>query len=218
MQLYLRNFSRGSFTLVRMAELVAADPRVLRAIAHPIRTVLLYELFARGESTATALAIAIDQPVNSVSFHLRQLQRYGVIEEVTGHGGDGRARWWRPRDDRGLRFDEASLREQPDGPGAYEVGMRYFEERWHALVERLFRRRDGKSAEVWKTSDVAMLLTDSEARQMQGELLELQMRWVYRGREAAATEAKAPNGPGAGRRTYLVLSIVMPHPVDLVET
>lgn len=201
-----------------MAEFLAADPRMLRAISHPVRSVLLYELYARGESTATALATAVGQPVNSVSFHLRQLHRYGVIEEMTGHGGDGRARWWRPRGERGVRLDEASLREQADGPASYDVGMRYFEGRWHALVERLFQRRDRKTTEVWQTSDVPMLLTDPEAEQMQGELLKLQMRWLNHGRAAAADEAGMPSPSGSERRTYLVLSIVMPHPVDLIPT
>src|SRR6188472_4439347 len=139
-----------------MVDIPDSDPRVLRAIAHPVRSVLLYELYARGEATATELATATDQAVNSVSFLLRQLHRYGVIEEVSGHGGDGRSRWWRPRSARGLRFDQASLDRQPGGPAAYDLGMRHFEGRWHALVERLFQRRDSDSPEVWQTTDVPM--------------------------------------------------------------
>ncbi len=69
------------------------DPRALRAIAHPVRLRLLEELMIAGTATATELAERIgESPANS-SWHLRQLARYGYVEEAGG--GSGRQRPWR---------------------------------------------------------------------------------------------------------------------------
>jgi DNA-binding transcriptional ArsR family regulator len=70
-----------------------SDPRALRAIAHPVRLNLLEELFLRGAATATELAEAVGQSPANCSWHLRQLARYGYIEEAPG--GRGRERPWR---------------------------------------------------------------------------------------------------------------------------
>ena len=69
------------------------DPRVLRAIAHPVRVRILHELNAAGPSRAADLAADLDIPANQASFHLRQLAKYGLVEEAGG--GKGRERPWR---------------------------------------------------------------------------------------------------------------------------
>ena len=57
------------------------DPRALRAYAHPIRMALLSLLRREGPHTATEAAAVIGESVASCSFHLRQLAKYGLIEE-----------------------------------------------------------------------------------------------------------------------------------------
>lgn len=69
------------------------DPRVLRALSHPLRLTLLEHLATLGEATATELAERIDESPANCSWHLRQLAKYGLIEEATG--GTGRQRPWR---------------------------------------------------------------------------------------------------------------------------
>lgn len=69
------------------------DPRILRAIAHPVRLRLLEELAATGPATATELAERVGESPANCSWHLRQLARYGFIEEAGG--GAGRQRPWR---------------------------------------------------------------------------------------------------------------------------
>src|ERR1700722_13537056 len=69
------------------------DPRALRAYAHPIRLQLVGLLRAHGPKTATQAAAAIDQSVANCSFHLRQLAKYGLVEEAGG--GHGREKPWR---------------------------------------------------------------------------------------------------------------------------
>ena len=73
-------------------QLTLTDPRALRALAHPVRLALL-EALREGPLTATEAGEIIGESPTTCSFHLRQLSRYGFVEE-TG-GGKGRARPWR---------------------------------------------------------------------------------------------------------------------------
>ena len=58
------------------------DPKILRAIAHPTRNRILSELFAGGSLRAADIARLIDVPANQASFHLRQLAKYGLVDQV----------------------------------------------------------------------------------------------------------------------------------------
>jgi DNA-binding transcriptional ArsR family regulator len=70
------------------------DPRALRALAHPIRMSLVGMLRVHGPLTATKAAELLGESSASCSFHLRQLAKYGLVEEAGG--GKGRERPWRP--------------------------------------------------------------------------------------------------------------------------
>jgi DNA-binding transcriptional ArsR family regulator len=69
------------------------DARTLRALAHPVRIALYEELAYGGAMTATELGERIGETPTTCSFHLRQLAKYGFVEEAGG--GKGRARPWR---------------------------------------------------------------------------------------------------------------------------
>src|SRR5690606_21557592 len=58
------------------------DARVLRAVAHPLRLGILDELLKDGPLTATELAERLGETPANCSWHLRQLARYGFIEEA----------------------------------------------------------------------------------------------------------------------------------------
>jgi DNA-binding transcriptional ArsR family regulator len=66
----------------------------MKALNHPLRTQLFNELAAHGPATATSLAERVGESTGSTSYHLRQLEKHGFIEEVVGRG-NGRERWWR---------------------------------------------------------------------------------------------------------------------------
>ena len=66
----------------------------MKALNHPLRTQLFNELAAHGPATATTLADRVGESTGSTSYHLRQLEKHGFIEEVEGRG-NGRERWWR---------------------------------------------------------------------------------------------------------------------------
>jgi hypothetical protein len=69
------------------------DPRTMRALTHPVRLALLEVLLLEGPLTATRAGELIGEPANTCSFHLRQLAKYGFVEEAAA--GPGRNRPWR---------------------------------------------------------------------------------------------------------------------------
>lgn len=69
------------------------DPRELRAMAHPLRLRILEAVALYGPITATEVAERVGESPANCSWHLRQLARYGYVEEAGG--GTGRQRPWR---------------------------------------------------------------------------------------------------------------------------
>jgi predicted transcriptional regulator len=68
------------------------DPRALRAYAHPVRLALIGLLRTEGPLTATRAAELLGESSGTTSFHLRQLAKYGLVEEAAG--GTGREKPW----------------------------------------------------------------------------------------------------------------------------
>jgi DNA-binding transcriptional ArsR family regulator len=79
--------SPGQLPLRRMR-----DANMVRALAHPSRIRLMEELAFSGPMTATELAGRVGESAANCSWHLRQLARYGFVEEAGG--GAGRRRPW----------------------------------------------------------------------------------------------------------------------------
>ena len=75
------------------------DVRVLAALAHPTRLSILRLLLAVGERTATQCAAVVgESSPSSCSYHLRHLERFGLVERVEAGQHDkvdGRTRRWR---------------------------------------------------------------------------------------------------------------------------
>jgi hypothetical protein len=65
----------------------------MRALTHPVRLALLDALTFEGPLTATRAGELIGEPPNTCSFHLRQLAKYGFVEEAGP--GPGRNRPWK---------------------------------------------------------------------------------------------------------------------------
>lgn len=88
------------------------DPRVVRALAHPVRLALLEALVREGPLTATEAAELLSDSPGNMSWHLQTLAKYGYVEEA--EGGVGRRRPWR-RVAIGTTYDET--------PGDPELSM-----------------------------------------------------------------------------------------------
>jgi hypothetical protein len=69
------------------------DAVAAAALRHPVRAALLDLIRRRGSVTSTEAAGELGGSSGLHSFHLRQLARYGLIEQVPTAGG--RARPWR---------------------------------------------------------------------------------------------------------------------------
>jgi DNA-binding transcriptional ArsR family regulator len=70
------------------------DTSSLQGLAHPLRVRLLDELSLHGSATATGLAARLGESSGATSYHLRQLEKFGFVEEDSERGS-GRERWWR---------------------------------------------------------------------------------------------------------------------------
>lgn len=184
------------------------DPKALRAIAHPLRSSLYYELFSRGSARAVDLAAAMNVPANQVSFHLRTLAKYGLIEEAPEEARDRRDRVWRPSSD-GV-FWSRDLEDQPGGPAA----MRFFRQHgaaWmHEMIDAFYAEPGVDDEGTSRISDdVPMQLTKAEAERAASEVYAVLKRWADRGRE------RIREGDTEGRTMYLALLTVQPYPEHL---
>jgi DNA-binding transcriptional ArsR family regulator len=111
------------------------DPRVIRALAHPVRIALLEALLREGPLTATEAAELLADSPGNMSWHLQTLAKYGFVEEA--EGGVGRRRPWR-RVAIGTSYEESA--DDPElsiaATALSEIGSeRAFERltRWYAV-------------------------------------------------------------------------------------
>ena len=107
------------------------DPKAMRALAHPVRIALLEALTVHGQLTATEAGEIVGESPANASFHLRQLAKYGYVEEA--EGGTGRRRPWK-RKHLGLRFSEVHA--DPDTAAAARELSRTFSHRYLQRAER----------------------------------------------------------------------------------
>ena len=71
------------------------DPQVMRALAHPARIEIMEYLASTGAGvTATECAEIVGLSPSATSYHLRELAKYGLVEQAPSRG-DGRERVWR---------------------------------------------------------------------------------------------------------------------------
>ena len=78
----------------RNKRLVITDPRAIRALAHPARQRIIDELYSGRVLTATECAELAGLTPSATSYHLRALERWGIIERAEA-SADGRERPWR---------------------------------------------------------------------------------------------------------------------------
>ena len=174
------------------------DPRVLRAIAHPTRTRVLDELEMSGPQRAADIAAAIGIPANQASFHLRQLAKYGLIEEAPEAARDGRDRVWKAVNPEGMRLDLSELEKAPGGRSAVSVFKRQWLAKAHASLERSMQWADRKDSTV-NVATGTLRLTKAEASALAEEL-----GAVFERHRAAGTK-----GPKSAK-VYEFLTILQP--------
>jgi len=176
------------------------DPKILRAIAHPVRNRILTELTASGSMRAADLARELDIPANQASFHLRQLAKYGLVEEDPDAARDKRDRVWRPTSDHGLMVRLDDIEKAPGGKAASAVFRQNAASWGHAVIDAAYG--SARDPDTLRTvNESAIRLTQEEAGQLGEELDAVIATWTER------TRGRDPE-----RRTYLWFSVLQPYP------
>ncbi|HEX2356055.1 MAG TPA: helix-turn-helix domain-containing protein [Micromonosporaceae bacterium] len=154
------------------------DPHELRAMAHPVRLRILEELTFGGPATATELAERVGESPANCSWHLRQLARYGYVEEAGG--GTGRRRPWRAvlaTREWGSGDQTPELAHASDAVSDVVFGREY-----EALRAWWARRRSEPAA--WRDGAYAVQsmgwLTVDELTELSDEIRRLLLRYVDR--------------------------------------
>lgn len=164
------------------------SPGALKALAHPLRQKLLYHLAFVGPASATSVAEALGESSGSTSYHLRQLARQGLIEEIPERSR-GRARWWRliPLD---LRGPTADALDSDEGRATADELGRIRLRRDRELVARYVRERErfGEWALLSMFSSSATRMTKDEFVRFTEDHVELLKRY-WRPAEQCPPEA-----------------------------
>jgi DNA-binding transcriptional ArsR family regulator len=181
-----------------------SDPRAIRALAHPLRLDLLQLLGASGPATAAQCGRMLGVSQASCSFHLRQLAKYGFVQEAEP-GRDRRERHWRVTNHR------LSVRIGTGGKVAVqqEIERLVVQREMQAILE-YSRRPDGTYPE-WqhKAGIVAGLavLSPDEAAAVKEQWIALLAPYV------AAAEAEGSHlEPGQRHVRYFMAATPLPEP------
>jgi predicted ArsR family transcriptional regulator len=178
------------------------DPTILRAIAHPVRNRILTELGASGSMRAADVARELDIPANQASFHLRQLAKYGLVEEDREAARDKRDRVWRLTSEDGVSINLSDFEREPEGAAAAGVFRQQAAAWGRAVVDAVYSPAVVGEPEILRTvNESAIRLTLAEAQELAAELDQLVSAWRRRTR-----------GSEADRRTYLLFAALQPHP------
>jgi len=168
-----------------------------------VRNRILTELTASGSMRAADLARELDIPANQASFHLRQLAKYGLVEEDPDAARDRRDRVWRPTSDHGLMVRLDDIEKAPGGKAASAVFRQNAASWGYAVIDAAYGAV--REPDTLRTvNESAIRLTQDEAGQLAEELDAVIATWTER------TRGRDPE-----RRTYLWFSVLQPYPETL---
>ncbi|GAB3944797.1 helix-turn-helix domain-containing protein [Kribbella albertanoniae] len=169
--------------MAEKTQVVLTDPRAIRALAHPARQVVIDELYNGRVLTATECAELAGLTPSAMSYHLRALERWGIVERAD-ESADGRERPWRAPA-RGLVIPSQST---PSGRLANQAMMRVAVDRMLELFADM--PGDDPWDDVSAMSRSRLWLTHEETGQLITELQELVDRY-RKGRTKADHPADA---------------------------
>ncbi|GAA4376568.1 ArsR/SmtB family transcription factor [Agromyces bauzanensis] len=116
----------------------------LKSLAHPLRVRIYDELSAYGPLTASGLAERLGESSGATSYHLRQLERAGLVREDESRG-KGRERWWERRPGSIAIPDARNL---PPG-SAERLAVKLVEDEWNRAREQNFREYAAEAEQVF---------------------------------------------------------------------
>lgn len=164
--------------MAEMSHRELSDIESLKALAHPLRQRILGWLQRNGPATSAELASTFDEDRGATSYHLRQLARFGFIEEDATRSA-GRRKYWRPvpQDLRLPRHSESTqAAEAVDVIGRWWLG-----EAERDLAQYLADREAfGEFATTAAHSLGGLRLTSTQLAEFGSEYLDFLNRWHSR--------------------------------------
>lgn len=180
--------------------LILDDPGRLKALSHPLRRRILHQLRTSGHATSTTIGAALGANTGTTSYHLRQLEKYGFIEEIADRSA-GRERWWRCTEShRDLRMPDPETLAPEDRPVLAELLRRGHAEDMELL---------GRLPEAYERDRTWALLSRGFTFMTEAELAEFFEAYIRLLHRYGHRAAEAPEG---SRPVYLRLFTL---PADL---
>ena len=174
------------------------DPGALRALAHPARLTIVDELYAGVERTASELGELTALTASAMSYHLRALERWGIVERA-GPRQDGRERPWRAGGDSLSVVSDSS----PLSAAAADVIAGGYLQQFREELRRWSLVEDAES-KTWRDatgmSRSSLWLSEAELEAFTDELRALTERY-----EADRSSVEHPDGT---RRVVCLIGIV----------
>lgn len=169
-----------------------ADAATLKAVAHPLRVRLLGALRLDGPATASELGRRFGESSGSTSYHLRQLARFGYVEEDPDQP-NARDKRWRARH-RYTSWTDIVVAGDPEGAEA----ARWMRERQRSFVTRVaetFHEQSDSYSPEWRRvagqSDMAVRLTPASVAALTERIEALAEEYAARDAEAPDAEQVA---------------------------
>lgn len=188
--------------MARKRTVELTDPRALRALAHPIRLELMGLLRRGGPLTATQAGEQVGESPASCSFHLRQLAKYGLVEEAGG--GRGRERPWQAT---AISTEWAALGPDAETDAAGTLLSRVVVERYMQNAVAWLDRsgtEDPEWIEAATISDALVYMTAKELREVEKGIRGLIEPYLRRLEDAGP--------PAAGARPVNLIALGFPMP------
>lgn len=191
------------------------DPRTLRALAHPTRLALVGLLRQHGSLTATQAGQLLGLSSGNCSFHLRQLAKYGLVEEVDI---PGRQKPWRAT---AQSTSWPAVASEPEMAAALQLLSGAVVEIYSTLMFRWLERRENEPVE-WQEAawfgDMLLCLTPEELAALGAQVQSLVAPYEQRVFE--------PEQRPEGSRLVTLLHVAIPreqaqrdeHPDDKTST
>lgn len=154
------------------------DVDALRVLAHPLRGALLGALRVHGPSTASRLAERLGESSGSTSYHLRQLARFGFVDELPD-AGNGRDRWWQALH-RTTNWETEDLSGDPAGRELVdEVAHQQLGQQRRLLARHAdeLQTLDEEWRNATSLNDWSIRLSPAATRELAAELNDVVRRW-----------------------------------------
>jgi DNA-binding MarR family transcriptional regulator len=166
------------------------DPQAMRAMAHPARIGIIEHLSTTGAMvTATEMAGLVGLSPSATSYHLRELAKYGLVEQAPSRG-DARERVWRSTSS---GWTVGSDADEPDVRAAELALVDVYLTRDFARLRDWFARQHEEPKD-WREASALMgqilLVTADELRQVNEAVREVLAPYRRRDRADAPADAR----------------------------